>query len=103
MNMAQMIRKQIYIAERQQALLSRLARFRGVSEAEVIRQAIEHEATRVHVQPVTPNTTALDEIIQAALARRELGEVGEPLQWRRDDAYAERLEQMAVQSAASQK
>ena len=94
--MSQMIRKQIYIAEAQQKQLTRLARLRGVSEAEVIRQAIDHEATRVQVHPVTPNTTALDEIIEAALARRELGEVGEPLHWRRDDAYAERLERVAV-------
>ena len=94
--MAQMIRKQIYIAETQQKLLTRLARLRGVSEAEVIRQAIEHEATRVQVQPVTPNAAALDEIIQAALARRDLGQVGEPLRWRRDDAYAERLERIAA-------
>jgi len=38
--MSQMMRKQIYIQKRQQARLRRLARARGVSEAEVIRQSI---------------------------------------------------------------
>ncbi len=89
--MAQMIRKQIYIAEKQQALLTRLARFRGVSEAEVIRQAIEHEATRAQPQAVEPDRTALDEIIQFALSRREAGAAGEPLRWSRDDAYSDRM------------
>ena len=42
--MAQMLRKQIYIEKRQQALLKRLAKKRGVSEAEIIRQAIDREA-----------------------------------------------------------
>ena len=35
--MAKMVRKQIYIQERQNILLKRLAEARGVSEAEVIR------------------------------------------------------------------
>ena len=39
--MTQMLRKQIYIPKRQQVQLKRLAKARGVSEAEVIRQAIE--------------------------------------------------------------
>ena len=38
-----MVRKQIYITKRQDALLKRLAKQRGVSEAEVIRQALERE------------------------------------------------------------
>lgn len=52
--MAQMVRKQIYIQRRQQAILRRLARARGVSEAELIRQAIDH-----HVNAGAPsNRTA---------------------------------------------
>jgi hypothetical protein len=90
--MTQMIRKQIYIARRHQVLLSRLAKARGVSEAEVIRQAIEREAAGGQTQPMVPDTTALDEIVQDALSRRGFGITGEPLHWNRDDAYAERLE-----------
>ena len=90
--MAQMIRKQIYLERTQQQLLARLARARGVSEAEVIRQAIEHEAIGGHVQSVVSDATALDEIVQFALGRRETGVTGESLRWNREDAYEERLE-----------
>ena len=36
-----MVRKQIYLPRRQNQLLKRLAKQRGVSEAEVIRQALD--------------------------------------------------------------
>jgi hypothetical protein len=39
-----MIRKQFYLYRRQNQLLKRLAEQRGVSEAEIIRQALEREA-----------------------------------------------------------
>lgn len=93
---AQMIRKQIYLERTQQLLLTQLAKARGVSEAEVIRQAIEHEATAGHAQSVVPDTTALDEIVQFALGRRETGVTGEPLRWNRQDAYEERLERYGL-------
>jgi transcriptional regulator with XRE-family HTH domain len=96
--MTQMIRKQIYIGKRQQALLARLAASRGVSEAEVIRQAIEREATSMAQRPL-PDATALDDLIQAALQRREAGVTGQALQWRREDAYTERLDRHGRQSA----
>jgi len=94
--MTQMIRKQIYIAQKQQILLSRLAKARGVSEAEVIRQAIEREASGGQTQPVMPDATALDEIIRFALARREAGVAGQPLRWNRDEAYEERLKRYGL-------
>lgn len=90
--MAQMVRKQIYIARHQAALLTRLAVARGVSEAEVIRQAIEHEASGDLGQHVMPEAAALEEIIQFALHRREAGKTGQSLHWNRADAYAERLD-----------
>ena len=40
---AEMVRKQIYIEERYERLLKRISKARGVSEAELIRQAIERE------------------------------------------------------------
>jgi len=42
--MSDMVRKQIYLHQRQEAQLKRLARLRGLSEAEIIRQAIDREA-----------------------------------------------------------
>ncbi len=42
--LAVMVRKQIYIEERHERLLKRISKARGVSEAELIRRAIEREA-----------------------------------------------------------
>ena len=44
--MSDMVRKQIYITRRQELLLKRLARLRGVSEAEIIRKALDKEAEK---------------------------------------------------------
>ena len=41
--MTQMVRKQIYIDKRQRAQLKRVAKARGTSEAELIRQAINRQ------------------------------------------------------------
>jgi hypothetical protein len=41
--MTQMVRKQIYIDKRQKAQLKRVAKARGTSEAELIRQAIDRQ------------------------------------------------------------
>jgi len=97
--MTQMIRKRIYIGRSQQALLARLAATWGVSEAEVIRQAIEREATSGLAQRLAPDATALEELIQAALQCRAAGITGQPLRWRREDAYAERLDHYERQGA----
>jgi hypothetical protein len=98
--MTQMIRKQIYIGKGQQALLARLAKAWGVSEAEVIRQAIEREGGTGLAQRLQPDATALEELIQAALQRRTAGITGDPLRWRREDAYAERLNRYGHQEGA---
>ena len=84
------IRKQIYLEKKQNQQLKRLAERRGVSEAEVIRQAIEHEAAAAANQPLAPNLGALAEFVEAARARRQLGIVGEPYKWNREELYAER-------------
>jgi hypothetical protein len=89
--MAQMIRKQIYISQAQENLIKRLASLRRTSEAEVIRQALERETTGRLEQAFVPDPDALRRVIQAGLDRRALGISGEPYQFRRDDAYEERL------------
>jgi len=88
--MSQMMRKQIYIQKRQQVLLRRLARARGVSEAELIRQAIDRE-TIAGSAPAHTDASALDEIVRFALTRRKQGSAGKSYQWKRVDAYEERL------------
>ena len=44
--MAQMVRKQIYIQKSQEERLRRVAEARGVSEAEIIRRALDNELKR---------------------------------------------------------
>jgi hypothetical protein len=89
--MPRMIRKQIYIRKRQQAALTRLARARGTSEAEVIRQALEREGGSVTEAP--PPQAETWEAARRFMASLEGRGSARPRRrpWRRDDLYAERL------------
>ena len=88
--MSEMVRKQFYIHERQHILLRRLSQARGVSEAEIVRQAIEREATGGSSRSPLPDRAAWEEIVHFVEARKALGLAGEPYQWNRQDAYEER-------------
>ena len=91
--MSEMVRKQFYIHKRQQELLKRLSQARGVSEAEIVRQAIERETTGTSLPPTPPDRDAWEEIVSFLEARKALtlgSEGGEPYQWNREDAYQER-------------
>jgi len=89
--MSEMVRKQFYIHKRQHILLKRLSQARGVSEAEIVRQAIEREVTGESSLPPLPDRAAWDEIQAFVEARKALGSEGdEPYQWKREDAYTER-------------
>jgi hypothetical protein len=97
-----MIRKHIYITRAHQEMLERLAKARGISEAEVIRQAIEHEATGRYAQASVANAydaEALEEFIQSALGRRAHSTGGDPYQWNRNDAYADRLDRFGPENS----
>jgi len=87
----EMVRKQIYINRRQQNLLRQLARQRGMSEAEIIRRAIDREVILQEI-PFSENShIALEEIIQAAYALRDQpAPVSEPYRFNRADLYEER-------------
>jgi len=85
-----MIRKQIYIPQRQDILIKRLAETRDVSEAEVIRQAIEHEISR-EVPGTTPEAAeAWEQIMQLVEERKKVAGTGEPCRWNREEIYEER-------------
>ena len=89
--MSEMVRKQFYIHRRQHILLRRLSQARGVSEAEIVRQAIEREATGASSLSTPPDRAAWEEIIGFVEARKALdSEGGKAYQWNREDAYAER-------------
>jgi hypothetical protein len=86
-----MVRKQIYLPRRQNLLLKRLAKERGVSEAEVIRQALEREVQST-APVVRESKKALEEIFAIAEAlstRPELAQ-GKPVRWNREELYDER-------------
>ena len=87
--MAQMIRKQVYIEPRQDAVLKRLARTLGLSEAEIIRQAIDRQTSNV---PTNVRDLEAWEREKAFIAERmAAGPVVSTRKWRREDIYEERL------------
>jgi hypothetical protein len=85
-----MIRKQIYIRRQQQNLLHQLAHLSGTSEAEIIRRAIDREISIQEIPLSEDSHTALEEILQAAYARRAQPMAGEPYHFNRAELYEER-------------
>ena len=87
-----MVRKQIYLEERQEARLKRVARARGISEAEVVRQAIDRQVGRASVEVGGGDPAAWESALRfmrSLAARARKGGPGRD--WKRQDAYAERL------------
>jgi hypothetical protein len=90
--MARMIRKQVYIQERQQAVLRRTARKQGVSEASVIRQAIDGQLDGEQTRFAPPDEEAWRKVLASMLgARRSKRSRLRARNWKRDDLYEERL------------
>ena len=88
--MARMIRKQFYIDQRHEQKLKRLAREHGVTEAEVIRQAIEHTTdVRVPSQFV-PDPEAARQFFAFVRALEERPVIPVP-RWTRDSLYEDRI------------
>ncbi len=85
----QMIRKQIYIPRQLDQRLKRLSKKRGVSEAEIIRQALEHEGSGRSRQPYD-SQAALEGILRFSDERLALAGKGKPYTWNRDEIYTER-------------
>jgi hypothetical protein len=85
-----MIRKQIYLPRRQNAALRRLAKARGVSEAEVIRQALSQESAERSTH-VRDSATAWAAILKF-VATRKTARTGEERSrgWTREELYEER-------------
>jgi len=79
-----MVRKQIYITQEQDEELKRLAGRLNVSEAEVIRRAIDS----LEDAEEGPNWDVAIELIEK-LARRHIA-ADEPLPWSRSDVYRDR-------------
>jgi hypothetical protein len=87
--MAQMIRKQLYIEPRQDAVLKRLAQKVGLSEAELIRQAIDRQMSAV---PSGIRDLDAWEREKAFIAERmAAGSIPDRHEWHREAIYEERL------------
>ena len=86
-----MIRKQIYLRRRHNLTLKRLAKQRGISEAEVIRQALEREAA-LSVPAVHDSRKALEKIFAYVESLRKRPEFmqAKPYKFNRDELYEER-------------
>lgn len=86
--MSRKIRKQIYIEPQQESALKRLAQRTGLSEAEVIRRAInEHLQTRRSSRPLPRDPRAWErakKIMDKIMAQ---GPVPGERTWRREDLY----------------
>jgi hypothetical protein len=83
------VRKQVYLEKRQDRLLKQRARTEGVSEAALIRRALDVELPR-RVSGGT-NPAALDEFLELSRRRAAMGPLPGKRTWTRDDLYEERL------------
>jgi len=89
--MTRMVRKQVYIEPRQETLLKQLAEAQGVSEAEVIRQAIDRRVGQSGAQ-IMPDSRAWEEAHRLMRDLHALGPLPEEgLAWKREDLYRERM------------
>jgi hypothetical protein len=86
-----MVRKQIYLRRKQNLFLMKLAKQRGVSEAEIVRQMLEREEG-MKTPVIRDSKKALDEIITYARSLRNRPEMmqGEALKWNRQELYEQR-------------
>ena len=85
-----MTRKQLYLPKRLNQFLKRAAKQRGVSESEVIRQALERDESTVSY-PIRDSESAWKEILRYVNERKaEYGSQGKPVQWNRQELYEER-------------
>jgi predicted DNA-binding protein len=80
-----MVRKQIYITPEQDATLKRLAKKRGVTEADVVREAIDKVEADADAAEER-RRKAGDELV-AHMRRHAATHVGTTDKWTRDDAY----------------
>lgn len=90
--MSQMVRKQIYLPKRQETLLKRLAKLRGMSEAEIIRSALEDLLRGGGARPVQPDPEAWARARRVMLSLQAEGPLpNRRRSWTRDELYEVRL------------
>ncbi len=91
-----MVRKQIYLKKRQAISLKRQSRSRGISEAELIRQAIDHQIDRDPMESSHPDPAAWEKAHKFMLALQAAGPIPDrPRRWTREELYEERMNRYA--------
>lgn len=83
----QMVRKQIYISKRQESFLKKLADSRGVSEAEIVRQALDRELSGQSIQSPRPDHSAWEKLVAFLDARNSDRRPSMPYRWDRSEIY----------------
>lgn len=79
------VRKQIYLEPIQESMLKRIAGATGVSEAEIIRQAIDRHIQQVRMPPRDRRAWIAERAYLAQLVA--LGPVAGARAWRREELY----------------
>ena len=94
--MPRLVRKQVYIESRQDALLKEKSRLLRTTEAEVIREAIDRHMASVRLDLRDPKAWERE---KAFIAKRMAkGFVPGTRRWKREDAYEERLRRYGKQN-----
>ena len=89
--MVRMVRVEVYIKPRQEALLKYLSQTGGVSESELIRQAIDQQMSTGQARLLPPDPVAWEEAYQFMLDLLARGPVkDEARTWTCEELYGER-------------
>jgi hypothetical protein len=83
-----MIRKQLYLESHQDAALKRKARALGLSEAELVRRALD-AALQEPTRPVLQQSSALHAVLEDAKALSLTHAPASEYRYSREDAYTE--------------
>ena len=88
-----MIRKQIYLKEGQQAAIRDIAEARGISEAEVIREAVDsHRGLQPHSRPVDPSAwDAAMKLMRSLQPKKRVRKYQSAGKFSRAELYEDRL------------
>ena len=91
-SVAKKVRKQVYVEERQERRLRRIAESRGISQAEIIRNALERETAgaspSLGVDPL-----AWEQVLTFMRALHRAGRKKKVSRsWKREDLYKDRMD-----------
>lgn len=92
-----MVRKQLYLEEGQDRAIKRRAKALGISEAEVVRAALDAALateTSSHPAPLLDEDDPLEVVLALAAEDAQRGHSLPPSGYRREELYAEREERL---------